>query len=351
MEEEIIQKLNLAAERTMKGNHDWSMRLDTWDWNQGVGMYGLYKAFEALKREDILEFLTAWTKRYAGEIYKTPTINSMAPVLMVLELFHKTGEEYYYKICEDAAKWLKNEAKRTCDGGFEHTVTEAVEFGNQMWADTLFMSCIFLARFAAVSGDDGYLDIAVNQLKLHHNYLKDSGTGLFYHGWDGNRRNHMSAVLWGRANAWITIATVEILSVIKKDLPDIPVIKRSLLEQLDAIMKLQRLNGAFGTVLNLREAYDETSVTAGIAYGIKKGVEAGIIEKKFEAAGKAAFAYVLSQINNNGEAEGVSGGTPVMPSSKDYLEIPCYPSLYGQGLTLLMLSSYFLPGGEKGDAH
>ncbi len=46
---------------------------------------------------------------------------------------------------------------------------------------------------------------------------------------------------------------------------------------------------------------------------------------------------VLVQIEADGTV-GVSGGTPVMPSIEAYQEIPCYPSLYGQGLTLILLS-------------
>jgi unsaturated rhamnogalacturonyl hydrolase len=36
----------------------------------------------------------------------------------------------------------------------------------------------------------------------------------------------------------------------------------------------------------------------------------------------------------------VSGGTPIMPTIDAYGKLTRYPTLYGQGLTLLMLSEY-----------
>jgi len=42
-------------------------------------------------------------------------------------------------------------------------------------------------------------------------------------------------------------------------------------------------------------------------------------------------------ISTSGEVLGVSGGTPVMPKLEDYKTIQRYPSLYGQGLVLLLL--------------
>ena len=47
-------------------------------------------------------------------------------------------------------------------------------------------------------------------------------------------------------------------------------------------------------------------------------------------------------INPDGAVQGVSGGTPIMPSIDAYGKLTRYPTLYGQGLTLLMLSEFML---------
>jgi len=51
-----------------------------------------------------------------------------------------------------------------------------------------------------------------------------------------------------------------------------------------------------------------------------------------------AMEGVIAQINPEGAVEGVSGGTPIMPTIDAYGKLTRYPTLYGQGLTLLMLS-------------
>ncbi|BBH19398.1 hypothetical protein Back11_07430 [Paenibacillus baekrokdamisoli] len=40
----------------------------------------------------------------------------------------------------------------------------------------------------------------------------------------------------------------------------------------------------------------------------------------------------------DGAVDGVSGGTPVLASIEAYNEVPVFPTLYGQGLTLLLLT-------------
>lgn len=333
----VKESISVMARRTMEGNDDWSMRLDTWDWNQGVGMYGLWSAYRYLERTDIHEFLVRWADTHMAEASQIQTINTVAPMLLVLELYAETREERYRVLCDTMAGWLLRTASRTCDGGFEHTVTEDVLFGGQMWADTLFMACIFLARYGRLSGNTEYLDLAVDQLWLHHHFLKDEATGLFYHGWDGNARTHLSGARWGRANAWIVAATVEILECSDGTDWKTDEIRASLTAQLNALKRCQRENGAFGTVLDEPASYDETSAAAGIAYGVLRGIKAGLVGEEYLKMAQRAFRYTLSMINENGEAEGVSGGTPILPKLEDYFYVPCYPSLYGQGLVMLML--------------
>lgn len=333
----VTDVISLIADRTMMGNDEWSMRLDRWDWNPGVGMYGLWAAYQATGRKDIYDFIVGWVDAYSGCLYETQTINSIAPMLTVLELYIQTGDARYETLCSWTADWLKKEAARTCDGGFEHTVTEDVSFGGQMWADTLFMACIFLARYGRIARDEECLELALKQLYLHHRYLKDRQTGLFYHGWDGKNRNFMSGARWGRANAWITAATIEILECTGQGSGEARAVMESLEEQLQALKKYQRENGAFGTVITEAAAYDETSAAAGISYGIRRGIDSGLLGRDCLPMAEKAYQYTLSRINDRGEAEGVSGGTPVMETLEDYYTIPCYPSLYGQGLALLCL--------------
>lgn len=319
-------------------DREWAMNIHYWDWVPGVGMYGIYKAWSYTREHDYYRFIQGWVQEHLHEAYHVKTVNSTAPLLTVVSMIDNTGEKQYLKTCVDIGDWIIKEAPRTREGGLEHTVTEAgAVFSEQIWADTLFMVCIFLARLGKVTGVSAYTEEACRQLLIHHRLLKDKSTGLFYHGWNCENKNWMSGARWGRANAWITVSTVEMLDILPKDFKGRQDIIKSLSEQVSAYKKLQRENGMFGTLLDHPDSYDETSAAAGIAYGIKKGIKNGYLVNENNEIWQRAEAAVINQINENGEVEGVSTGTPVMPSLEAYKKIERYPTLYGQGLTLLML--------------
>ena len=312
------------------------MNIDAWDWVPGVGLYGLFKGYEITRNETILNFLINWTDTHLEKAYELKTVNSTAPLLTVLKLYQITKKENYLKVCKEIAQWVVNDAKRTKEGGFEHTVTEAgAGFSEQIWADTLFMVCIFLADLGKELNDRGYIDEACSQLVIHHKLLKDKATGLFYHGWNCEQKDWMSGAFWGRANAWITLSTVEMLSALPDEFSGRDFILHSLSRQVSALFQYQREDGLFGTLIDDTDRYGETSATAGICYGVKKGIELGYINRKYMSIYNKGIKELKLFVAENGELGGVSTGTPVMPTKEAYKNIEVYPTLYGQSLAIL----------------
>lgn len=329
----------LVAQRTMQGaTGDNHMDIHEWNWGSGVGMYGLARLYQRTNNSAYADFLNAWIRHHWKDAASMHTVNHTAPFLTFFELRQLPGNEDYIDACRQTAEWLVTKATRTRDGGFEHTVNADGShlFPEQMWADTLFMACIFLAKMGALLNEARYTDEAARQLLLHHKILKDKNTGLFYHGWDCLAQNWMSGALWGRANAWITASTVEILELLPDSFEGRDIVIASLREQVDALSKYHRVNGHFGTLLDDPSAYDETSTAAGVSYGVKRGIKSGYLDAKYKAMAEKAEQAVISKVNASGEVEGVSGGTPIMPTLADYKTIPTRPALYGQALALLM---------------
>lgn len=331
--------LEKAADRVVYGKDTtWGMDMEHFDWGPGVGLYGIWKAWQATGREAYLQYLTGWADRHGKEAAELRTINSTAPCLTIWELYRLTGNEAYRKICLEAAEYLVKEAPLTVDGGLEHTVTEHVPgMKEQMWADTLFMACIFLAKAGRDENKKEYTEFASGQLVLHYQYLWDEEKGLFYHAWNGSLRNHMSAVHWGRANAWILLSTLEIL----RELPEfegrdsvIAVMKK----HMKALCGLQRKNGMFGTVLDDASSYDEISASAGIACGLKLAAELGFAGPEEEKAAALALTALPSYIGAEGDVACVSTGTPVMADAQAYKAIPYEVTLYGQALMIMALA-------------
>lgn len=323
----------------------WETDIQHFDWVPGVGLYGLCRAWQVTGQERYLSFLLKWTKEHLQEAFDRKTVNSSAPLLTVLSLYKETGNEAYLQACVELADEITDNAPRTVDGGLEHTVTEeGAEFSDQMWADTLFMVCIFLARLGRVTGNRKYTDFAAEQLRLHHRFLRDERLGIYYHGWNGQTGDHMSGAHWARANAWVLYSTVEIL----REVPAFEgrdEIELFLRQQAESLMPLQRENGMFTTLLEDPESYEEISATAGIAAGIHRGVKAGLIAPECDRIFERAVNNFQSWIGSGGEVMGVSAGTPVMPDLEDYKKIPVRETLYGQGLMLLALAER--PGNNE----
>ncbi|MEG2670131.1 MAG: glycoside hydrolase family 88 protein, partial [Oscillospiraceae bacterium] len=138
---------------------DWAMNIEKFDWIPGVGLYGIFNAYRATGEEKYLEFLNEWANRHLQEAYTKKTINSTAPLLTIVELYDETNKEEYLKVCTDIANWIINEAPLTCEGGLEHTVTEVGDgFSQQIWADTLFMVCLFLVKLGKISKQQKYIN-------------------------------------------------------------------------------------------------------------------------------------------------------------------------------------------------
>ena len=89
--------------------------------------------------------------------------------------------------------------------------------------------------------------------------------------------------------------------------------------------------------MDIEETYYETSATAGIAYGILKGVRLGIIGDEYLEYGRKAARAVISKIDENGMVHGVSYGTGMGKDLEHYKKYLA-PTAYGQGLTFMMLT-------------
>ena len=196
------------------------------------------------------------------------------------------------------------------------------------------MAVIFLAEMGEY--DKKYADFAAKQLCIHLECLHDNNTELYFHAWNSIAKNHMSAVRWGRANAWIIYSATEITRILG-DFEGLETVKSYVKKHAAALKEIQTQNGAFKTVLD-EESYEEASATAGVIAGIKQAVQLGMIEKEYLSVFNKGMEYLMDVIAENGEVNEVSFGTPVLKNSEEYKKIICVPTLYGQGLAAIALA-------------
>ncbi|GAA4848896.1 glycoside hydrolase family 105 protein [Paenibacillus vulneris] len=319
---------------------DTRMKMDLWDWIPGVGVISILRYYEKTGHNELLRYLTDWAIRNGDKSRLHRTVNSTAPYTILPALYNLNPKESYKEDVRAAACWLLHEAPRTREGALEHTVTENALFPEQVWADTVYMAVYFMAEAAKMLNSKEIAQEALLQLELHLRLLQDDTTGVLFHGWNCGERSHMSAARWTRANAWVALGLPCILQSIIHlvDIP--PGLHDRYVRLMNGLIGYQNAGGLWHTVLDRPVFYEETSGSAGIAAGIIRAIECGLLDKKFlEAADRTASA-IVDKIDEEGRVAGVSGGTPVKDSVEDYNRIPFKDTLYGQGLALMLLAEY-----------
>ena len=140
-----------------------------------------------------------------------------------------------------------------------------------------------LAKIGLLLNRPHYVEEAKRQFLLHIQYLQDTKTGLWFHGWkfdedaEGGVGHNFACARWARGNSWVTIVLPEFIELLNLQPNDAfrQYLESVLEQQVSALARLQGQNGLWRTLLDVEEdkgSYYESSATAGFAYGILKAV-------------------------------------------------------------------------------
>ncbi|MEF2070301.1 glycoside hydrolase family 88/105 protein [Consotaella aegiceratis] len=314
-----------------------TIQFDEWDWEVGVGLYGLIRHAEASGDRQLIESIAAWYDWQISRGLPPRQVNSSSPMLPLSILIDHVDRPDWEALVRDWAGWLVDDLAKTEDGGFQHVVKERMNDG-ELWDDTLFMTCLFLARAGQRFGRQDWIDQALYQFLIHARYLSDPVTGLWYHGWTFNGRHNFANAFWARGNAWITVSIPELLFLID----DVPASTRAYLgavlrSQVRSLARMQHEDGMFSTLLDDKSSPVEASATAGIAYGILRGMAQGLLPEDCRPIAEKAFRAVIERIGEDGIVADVSDGTPMGHDLDFYRRIRNTPAPYGQALAMLLL--------------
>jgi unsaturated rhamnogalacturonyl hydrolase len=310
---------------------------DSWEWPQGVGLYGLVRYWEHTGDARHKALIEAWYERRLAAGLPPLNVNTTAPMLGLSLLWARTGDERWRPHLDRWADRVMGELPRTEEGGFQHVVSDGVNPG-EIWDDTLFMVCLFLAAYGRAAERPELVEEATRQFLLHAHYLTDTKTGLWFHGWTFEGRHNFARALWARGNAWITAGVLDFI-----ELGDIRGGTREFLlgcfrTQVEALLRLQHRDGGWHTLLDDPSSYVETSATAGFGYGLLKAARIGVSGDEVRFAGLRALDCVMANIDQNGTVGNVSYGTRMGRDLQFYRDIPIQPTAYGQALAILFLA-------------
>ena len=241
------------------------------------------------------ELTTSETPRLAKEALTM--LDHKQPTILLYNLYDETGDEKYLTAIKPVAEsmhyWPVNEY-----GGYWHMMTQH----NQMWLDGAYMAGPLSVMYAARFGDTKLRERAVNQIFIMDKYMKDSRTGLYFHGWDCSKQESwadaetgLSGQIWGRAVGWLAVAILDILEYLPKNHSAIEKLKQIEVDLLNSLMKYRDLKS--GMWLEVLDRVDdeanwaETSCTCLFIYAYAKAIRLGILERKEEYIATVEGAY------------------------------------------------------------
>ena len=199
---------------------------------------------------------------------------------------------------------------------------------------------IVLADWYQVFGRQDCRDEVVLQFSAHQCCLQDARTGLYRHMYETTSDGHMAGVFWGRGNGWMAASAVDVLEAIGVEAEEHQPIIISFRRQMETVRKLQEPDGMFHTILDDKTTYRKMSATAALGYAALKGVRMGILDEEFLVMGRKATDAALDHIQADGVVDNASSGTSGFIAYDDYNQIPISPRLYGQALTILLMTEY-----------
>ncbi|HED1421178.1 TPA: glycoside hydrolase family 88 protein [Kluyvera georgiana] len=339
--EQVVQgfcRLKNMGEVDTSGGEGFAIHFEEWEWEVGVGLYGFWQYARQQNDASLQRSILTWYEDQLAKGLPEIQINTTAPMITLALVAGHTGHDDLLKVVNDWADSLLRMLPKTEEGGFQHVVKEQPNTGH-LWDDTLFMTCLFLGTAGVVLKRKDLIDEASYQFLQHTRYLCEPASGLWYHGWTFVGKHHFSEAFWGRGNAWITVAIPEFIALLGDSLD--ASVKRYLsvvvARQVNTLCELQADNGMWHTLLDDPLSPQESSATAGIAYGMLRGVRMGILDEKVAENAMRAWHALRDRIDEGGIVLEASKGTMVGPDLQYYCDIAMAPVPYAQALMMLLL--------------
>jgi unsaturated rhamnogalacturonyl hydrolase len=286
------------------------------DWGEGVQMIGLAKTFERTRDPRYADCM----EKYAG-LYAARDLNELlnagakaqgprpgycghwSPATAILYLYEARPNPQYLRLAEGVASFVRSGAERSDEGALGHW-----QGSHQLWVDTLYMACPLLAGLGKLQHHPEYIDDATGQLEMYARHLQDQKTGLFYHMWDWQTKEH-TAGFWGRGNGWVLMSLADTLEAMNPGQKSYAALRQIAERLVAGLATTQDAEGMWHTVLDDPASYPEASATAMFTYGTLKLVRLKVVPPKYVPMARKAWKALNERYVKDGVVVGVSAGT------------------------------------------
>ncbi|MFE1440180.1 glycoside hydrolase family 88 protein [Streptomyces sp. NPDC058739] len=183
--------------------------------------------------------------------------------------------------------------------------------GDLIWIDAAMASTPFLLYAGRALGERRYLDEAVDQAVLMYDELLDPAHGLLHQCRGFIAPGVLSQDHWGRGNGWGYFALAELVRGLAHDDPRRGEVVSRFRALSEALLPHQSARGLWRQEIPLRTAWEESSGTGLILYGIGVGIECGVLEGPMwrDALCRGLTGLVESCVNSDFSIENSCPGT------------------------------------------
>jgi unsaturated rhamnogalacturonyl hydrolase len=221
-----------------------------------------------------------------------------------LEIYRQTKDPKYLGL-----------GKRLADAQWASPTPDGITAEARYWIDDMYMITLLQAQAARATDDAEYTDRAARTMAAYLDRLQQP-SGLFFHAPD-------SPFSWCRGNGWMAAGTAELLRSLPKSHPLRPRILAGFRRMMAALAGLQGEDGMWRQLLDLPEAWPESSGTGMFAFAMITGVTHGWLDRKpFARAARRAWLALVSRIEGDGRLRDVCAGTAKGYTVEYYLNRP-----------------------------
>jgi unsaturated rhamnogalacturonyl hydrolase len=209
------------------------------------------------------------------------------------------------------------------------------------WCDALFMSPPVWMQLFAATGDDRYLDFAVQNWWRTTDYLYDPVEHLYFRDstYFDRREANGKKIFWSRGNGWVMAGLVRMLELLPANHPSRERFEQLFREMAETVLTAQQPDGLWHSSLLDPQSYPlkETSGSGFYAYALAWGVNQGLLDgAKFKLAIRKVWLALTGCVDADGKLTHVQ---PIGSDPKTFADDST--EVYGVGAFLLAGSELY----------
>lgn len=283
-----------------------------WDHSNSIILHGMEKIYANHPKPQYLAYVKAFADSYIeqdGTIHHLENeLDKVHPAINALFLYEQTGEQKYAVAAKNMLDFfLGTQAapstfNKTPTGGYWHK--NNAKYHNVMTVDGLYMVHPFLVRYGLKFNRPDLLDIATGQIILTSERTFNIKANLPYQSWDYDKNKPWahpitgtSSEYWSRASGWFSMALVDVLEYLPKDHPRYAQVLTLFQRWASGAAAVQHPDtGLWYQVMDSYEKennYPEISGSSMIIYSLRKGVNLGLLNKRYLEVAQHGWQGVL----------------------------------------------------------